>query len=60
MSATEPRAEPVIQLSKLQDLYDHHLYLDAFTLTAEFWKSSTDVQQLSTDELILAAGDSQA
>lgn len=55
MSATEPRAEPVIQLSKLQDLYDHHLYLDAFTLTAEFWKSSTDVQQLSTDELILAS-----
>ena len=55
MSTTEPKAEPVIQLSKLQGLYDHHLYLDAFTLTAKFWESSTDVQQLSIDELILAS-----
>jgi len=55
MSATKPTAEPPIQLSKLQALYDRHLYLDAFSLTAELWKSSTDVQQLSTDELILAA-----
>jgi len=55
MSVTKPTAEPSIQLGKLQGLYDRHLYLDAFSLTAELWKSSTDIDQLSTDELILGA-----
>jgi predicted Zn-dependent protease len=55
MSVTESRSEPAIPLAKLQDLYDRHQYLDAYTLTSELWQDSTDVQRLSTDELILAS-----
>src|SRR5260370_39717254 len=55
MSATESRSEPAIQLAKVQNLYDRHQYLDAYNLTSELWQDSTDVQRLSTDELILAS-----
>jgi predicted Zn-dependent protease len=54
MSASESRSEPAIQLAKVQNLYDRHQYLDAYNLTSELWQDSTDVQRLSTDELILA------
>ena len=47
------RLEPVVQLKHLQDLYDRHRYLDAFALTSEYWKDSTVVQRLSTEEVIL-------
>jgi tetratricopeptide (TPR) repeat protein len=55
MSAAEPRANLATPVTKLQELYDRHLYLDAFTLTEDLWKSSTNIQRLSIDELILAA-----
>src|SRR5258705_8212858 len=48
------RLEPAIQLKQLQDLYDRHRYLDGFALTSDYWKDSTVVQRLSTEEVILA------
>ena len=54
MSVTESRTEQAMQLSKLQDLYDRHLYLDAYNLTSQYWTTSTNVKQFSTDELIVA------
>ena len=41
-------------LRRAQDLYDHHHYLEAYSLTQNYWVSTTDLRQLSTDELILA------
>src|SRR5260370_23208312 len=55
MSALESRAESVSQLAKVQNLYDRHQYLDAYNLTSELWQDSTDLQRLSTDELIMAS-----
>ncbi len=48
------RAERVLPFATLQDLYDHHRFLDAFQLTSELWNPSTDVEQFTVDELILA------
>lgn len=39
---------------QLQDLYDHHRYLDAFALTQRHWEPPQDIQRLSTDELLFA------
>jgi predicted Zn-dependent protease len=38
---------------QLQHLYDHHRYLDAFTLSENRWRTPPDLQQLSTDDLLL-------
>ena len=46
-------AVPAGQLSKLQHLYRRHLYLDAYSLTADLWKPSTNIQDLSLDELVI-------
>ena len=46
--------EEAASFVQLQDLYDHHRYLDAFTLTERYWKAPSDVQRLSIDELLLA------
>src|SRR5215472_3212383 len=53
MCAAESGAGPATRLSKLQDLYDRHLYLDAYTATADLWKRSTNIRSLSIDEIVL-------
>src|SRR5215469_12342257 len=55
MSVTESSFEAVIEFGKLQGLYDRHQYLDAYSLTSGLWQDSTDIRQLSTEELILAS-----
>jgi len=47
-------AVPAGQLSKLQHLYRRHLYLDAYSLIANLCKQSTNIQDLSLDELFIA------
>jgi tetratricopeptide (TPR) repeat protein len=37
----------------IQELYDSNRFLDAFQQSAEYWKPSTSIQNLSVDELIL-------
>jgi tetratricopeptide (TPR) repeat protein len=44
-----------LPLGKLHDLYDQHRFLDAWKASAALWVPSTDVDQLSIDELIFAA-----
>ena len=44
-----------LSLGKLQGLYDQHRFLDAWKASAEIWTPSTDVDQLSIDDLIFAA-----
>ena len=41
-------------LVQLQDLYDHHRYLDAFAFTQRHWESPQDIRRLSIDELLFA------
>jgi tetratricopeptide (TPR) repeat protein len=41
-------------LNELQAIYDGHRYLDAWYATSSRWHPSTDINQLSVDELILA------
>src|SRR5260370_22277162 len=55
MSATESRSEPATQVEKVKNLYNRDEYLDAYKLTSELGQDSTDVQRLSTDELIMAS-----
>jgi hypothetical protein len=55
------RREPEIMSNKsdvasvrtVQHLYDENRFLDAFRESAEYWKPSTSIQNLSVDELIL-------
>ena len=46
--------EQATPIQHLQSLYDRHRYLDAFAASAQYWTASTDIERLSTDELILA------
>jgi predicted Zn-dependent protease len=43
----------VASLETVQQLYDDNRFLDAFRESAEYWKPSTAIQNLSVDELIL-------
>jgi tetratricopeptide (TPR) repeat protein len=43
----------VTLLTTVQQLYDNNRFLDAFRESAEYWKPSTSIQNLSVDELIL-------
>jgi len=45
----------VKSLRQVQDLYDRNLFLQAFRETAEYWQPSTDLQQLTTEELVFAS-----
>jgi hypothetical protein len=45
----------VIAVETIQSLYDENRFLEAFRLTADFWKSGTDLERFSSDELILGA-----
>lgn len=40
-------------LSALQNLYDQNRFLEAFRLSADYWKPSQKLENLSVDELIL-------
>jgi len=49
-----PRNKPMkISLPGLQSLYDQSRFLEAFRQSAEFWKPSQRLDDLSSDELIL-------
>ena len=43
----------MISLSYIQGLYDNNRFLDAYRESSQYWKVSTPIQQLSTEELIL-------
>jgi len=43
----------MISLAGLQGLYDQNRFLEAFRQTAEYWKPSQRLDELSSDELIL-------
>ena len=45
--------ETVHPVERVQRLYDDHCFLKAFRESAEYWKSSTNLNQLSVQELIL-------
>jgi hypothetical protein len=45
--------ETVHLLQRVQRLYDDHCFLKAFRESAQYWKCSTDLNQLSVQELIL-------
>src|SRR5579864_4028325 len=41
------------ELEQIQELYDRGLFQQAYRLTARFWSPTTDIAQLSIEELIL-------
>ena len=41
-------------LSGLQSVYDNHRFLDAYRLSAFYWKDSTKIDELSVEEMIFA------
>jgi tetratricopeptide (TPR) repeat protein len=43
----------MISLAGLQDLYDRNRFLEAFRQSAEYWKPSQRLDELSSEELIL-------
>ena len=43
-----------VLLADLQSVYDEHRYLDAYRLSAQYWSPSTDLMDLSAEELIFA------
>lgn len=53
MSTTDSGAKLATTIRQVQDLYDRHLYLDAYAVTADLWQASTDIQSLSIDHLVL-------
>ena len=53
MSTAGPARSIEIRLNRCQQLYDRHLYLDAFSLTSELWNGSTSIRELSVKELVL-------
>lgn len=53
MSTTDSGAKLATTIEQVQDLYDRHLYLDAYALTADLWQPSTDIQSLLIDQLVL-------
>src|SRR5215831_13585484 len=44
----------VTLLARLQTLYSHHQYLDAYRRSADYWQPATDTGKLTTDELVFA------
>jgi tetratricopeptide (TPR) repeat protein len=53
--SSKPQPSPAITLQRVQYLYDRNLFLQAYRETGEYWKPSTQLENLSADELILAA-----
>jgi hypothetical protein len=41
-------------LCKLQEIYDQHRFLEAWTTRAALWSPATDVKQLTGEELVFA------
>jgi tetratricopeptide (TPR) repeat protein len=46
-------AKAMLALDRIQELYDRNLFLDAFAQTAEYWKPSVTLEELSVAELVL-------
>jgi tetratricopeptide (TPR) repeat protein len=44
---------PMTDLQKIQDLFDRNLFLQAYGESTARWSESTDLKNLSTDELVL-------
>ena len=42
-------------LEEVQHLYDQNRFLEAFRQSSDFWNPATNIQQLSTDQLILGS-----
>lgn len=42
------------RLAKLQRVYDAHLFLDAFKLSADFWTDLAAIDELTAEEMIFA------
>jgi len=47
-------SRPLVDLPKLQNLYDRNLFTQAFHEASKYWNESTRLDHLSTDELIFA------
>lgn len=45
--------KPMLAVERIQKLYDRNLFLDAFQQSAEYWKPSIRLEDLSVSELIL-------
>jgi predicted Zn-dependent protease len=46
-------AKAILAVERVQELYDRNLFLDAFAQTAEYWKPSIHLEDLSVAELVL-------
>ena len=46
-------AKAILAVERAQELYDRNLFLDAFAQTAEYWKPSIHLEDLSVAELVL-------
>jgi tetratricopeptide (TPR) repeat protein len=53
--ALQTPADSRERLAHLQDLYDRNLFLQAYRETAALWTDKTNLEGLSTEELILAS-----
>ena len=51
---SSPSAQTIGSLAAVQDLYDRSLFLDAYRVTTAYWTESTDMNQLTVEELVLA------